>query len=93
MEPSEVELRGDTRDLAARKFQAGVRSKGQDRGTSGATLKIQQCLGLEKASCGVELRKRASLQGFESPSPHQTWFESDISVDQWVTTMVVNSNS
>jgi hypothetical protein len=37
----------------------------------GATLKIRTSDGLEKASCGVEPRKRASLQGFESPSPHQ----------------------
>jgi hypothetical protein len=37
----------------------------------GATLKIPTSDGLEKASCGVEPRKRASLQGFESPSPHQ----------------------
>ena len=56
-------------------FQAGVRSKGQDHQNGGATLKIQTYDGLEKASCGVEA-KRASLQGFESPSPHH--FTRDI---------------
>jgi hypothetical protein len=59
MNLDEVDLCGDSR----------ARSKGQDRQGGGATLKIEPCLGLEKASCGVELR-RASLQGFESPSPH-----------------------
>ena len=54
----------------ALRFQAGVRSKGQDHQTGGATLKTRTYFGLEKASCGVEA-KRASLQGFESPSPHQ----------------------
>ena len=43
--------------------------RGRTTRTGGATLKIQTYLGLEKASCGVEA-KRASLQGFESPSPH-----------------------
>jgi hypothetical protein len=62
---------GDTRDLDCAVVPGGSQVKGAGPlEMSGATLKIPTCLGLEKTSCGVEPRKRASLQGFESPSPH-----------------------
>ena len=44
--------------------------RGRTAKLAGPHLRSKTCLGLEKASCGVE-SKRASLQGFESPSPHQ----------------------
>ena len=62
---------GDSRDLDCTAVPGGNQVKGAGPlAIGGAKLKIRTCLGLEKASCGVEA-KRASLRGFESPSPHQ----------------------
>jgi hypothetical protein len=58
---------GDTRGL---EFLGGNQVKGAGPLVGGATLKIETLPGLEETSCGVE-STRASLQGFESPSPHQ----------------------
>ena len=71
MNLNEVWWCGDTRDLDCAKIPGGSQVKGAGPlKMGGATLKIRTSDGLEKASCGVEPRKRASLQGFESPSPH-----------------------
>jgi hypothetical protein len=50
-------------------FQAGVRSKGQDRGLGGARLKICKCVGLEEASCGVEPFGARRPSGVRIPFP------------------------
>ena len=47
----------------------GSQVKGAGPHTSGATLKIPNSTGLEKASCSVEPKKARKLSGVRIPSP------------------------